>query len=308
MTIGIAIRGPGAGFAAFRALLGAELLGRGAIAGFCVFAWRDAFGRIRYETTQNGGTSGLTLSGDWAEAGHAALISSGPDRPEPLTQFLPADDDAGFVTGHRLPASHLPTGEPINGHALDLMRRGSLTQARLERLLADGAAMDAGLICLPLEGPCLLANAPRVETRDDLGRFVVNDGRYCCAILHNSIYAAVAHGDALAADLGGIAAETMGRGPARLGLLTLPDRLPVTASDHEALVLDEAGKVVELRSADPAYGESRARITAVYSRIPVVQGGRRIGEAATEVFAGLEPYLLLPGPAAAERSFLYLRH
>lgn len=301
MTIGIATRGPRAGLAAWRALLAAELLGRGEIGGFCVFAWRGRDGCLHHATTQRGGTSGLVLPDGWAEAGHAALISSGPDRAEPLTQFLPGDPALGFVTGHRLPASPLPDGRPVNLAALEAM--GQLTQAGLEALLAQGPAMDAGLICLPWQGPVLAANAPRVEGRDDTGRHVWQNG----AILHNSIFTAQLHGDALAETLGAIAAETMGQGPAPLALATLPDILPVTPAAHEAVEIDATGSVLALYSADPAYFGPKPSITAIYSRLPVMQGGRKAGEAATEAFAGLHAGRLIARPGPAARSFLYRR-
>ena len=42
MTIGIAVRGPGAGLAAFKALAAVEKIGRGAIGGFCLLYTSDA--------------------------------------------------------------------------------------------------------------------------------------------------------------------------------------------------------------------------------------------------------------------------
>lgn len=306
MTIGIATRGPRAGLAAWRALLAAELLGRGEIGGFCVMAWRGQDGALHHATTQRGGTLGLTPTGDWADATHAALISSGPDRAEPLVQFLPGDPAVGLVTGHRLPGSPLPDGRPINLAALAAMQPG-LTQQGLETLLAQGPAMDAGLICLPWDGPVLMANSPRVAARDDLGRHLMQDGAVACAILHNSIFTARLHGDALATALGAIAAETMGHDPAPLALARLPDRLPVTPADHEGVELDATGTAIALHSADPAYFGPKPSITAVYTGVPVRQAGRLIGHAVTEAFADLREGVLIGRPGAAPRSFLYRR-
>ncbi len=308
MTIGIALRGPRAGLAAYRALLAAELLGRGEIGGFCVFAWRDSDGRIQHATTQRGGTGGLGLQGDWATANHAALISSGADRPEPLTQFLPWDADAGFVTGHRLPHSPLPDGRPINLAALDLLRQGRLDGDTLSTLLATGPAMDAGLIALPMAGPCLSANAPRVARRADIGHFSFESGSATGAILHNAIFTAHHPGHALAAVLGAIAQEVMGLGVAPLGLLELPPQLTLRPADHEALELDAGGAVIALHSTDPAYHRPRpGRITAIYDGLPLLQAGRVIGHALTEVFAAVAPPILLPAPQPGARSFLFHR-
>ena len=302
MTIGIATRGARAGLAAFRALRAAEALGTGAIGGFAVFVWREADGGLGHATTQRGGSLGLTLPAGWQQAGHAAIISSGPDRPEPLLQFLPGDGAVGLVTGHRLPSSPLPGGEALNARALAQMARG-LDQAGLEALLASAPGLDAGLICLPLAGPCLIADSPRVRTRDDLGRFL-HQGAATCAILHNSIHAARLHGDAFAAALGGIALEAMGQGRAAHVLAELPDRLPVRPSAAEAVEIDAAGAVVALHSADPAYEGGRPRITAIYAGTPVVQGGIRVGVVRSEVFSTLKPWLLVQDAA---RHFVWQR-
>lgn len=304
MTIGIATRGARAGLAAFQALRAVELLGRGAIGGFAVFVWRDDQGVIHHAETQDLGSSTMEMAEGWQEARHAAIISSGPNRPVPLIQFLPALGDVGMVTGHRLPSSRLPDGGVINQRALQLMQAGGFDQAQLQALLDEGPSMDAGLICLPLTGPVLAANAPRVRARDDLGRFTANAGETACAILHNSIYAAELSGDALAAALGSIALEIMGQGRAPYAISVLPDRLPVTRDSSEALHLDDAGQAVALHSADPAYGETRARITAIYSGTPVLQGGAVVGRVVTEVFSPLEPACLVQGAA---RHFLWQR-
>lgn len=303
MTIGIATRGARAGLAAYHTLQAAEALGHGAIGGFAVFVWRDGNGGLRHATTQDHGTRGLALPAGWQEARHAALISSGPNRPEPLLQFLPANGAVGLVTGHRLPSSPLPGGAALNAHALALMAAGGFDQRALEALLASAPGLDAGLICLPLAGPCLIADAPRVQTRDDLGRFL-HDGDATCAILHNSIHSAQLHGDTLAAALGGIALETMGQGRAAHVLITLPDRLPVRPATAEAVELDAAGVVRALHSADPAYAGGRPCITAIYAGTPVVQGGARVGTVFSEVFSALEPWLLVQDAA---RHFVWRR-
>lgn len=308
MTIGIATRGPGAGLAAWRALLAAELLGRGEIGGFCVFVWWGAAGRFQHATTQRGGTAGLDLSGDWADATLAGLISSGPDRPEPLTQFLPVDDGAGLVTGHRLPSSPLPDGRPVNSAALAAMMQGGFDPAGLQALLTAAPALDAGLICLGPTGPALIANAPRVASRDDLGSHLTDDGDGpVAAVLLNSIFAARLAGDTLAANLAAIAAEAMGADPAPLGLARLAAPLAVQPAGQEAVEIDATGRVVAIRSDDPAYFGPKPRITAVYSNMPVWQAGRRVGHAASEVFADLRGGVLWPGGSAVDQSFLYRR-
>ena len=109
MTIGIAAFGPNAGRAILLGLRAAERVGTGAIGGFVAFAGVTRERVLRAET-QRGGTRGLfggaglaALSAELAGAPCAGLISSGPDRPEPLAQFVAARAGVGIVTGHRLP-------------------------------------------------------------------------------------------------------------------------------------------------------------------------------------------------------------
>ena len=109
MTIGVAASGERAAWAVRDAVLGAELLGRGAIGGFAVLAVVDAGGALHYRETQRGGITALDLPPDWQSARLAAAISSGPDRPEPLVQFLPARPAWGWSPAIACPTSRAPT-------------------------------------------------------------------------------------------------------------------------------------------------------------------------------------------------------
>src|SRR3546814_14329001 len=106
MTIGIAAYGTAAGSAVLAGLDAVEAVGAGEIRGFGVFRALAPDGTTIDAETQRGGCTALraTLRDRGllavAEAAPvAALISSGPDRPEPLTRFLPASR-ARLVTGH----------------------------------------------------------------------------------------------------------------------------------------------------------------------------------------------------------------
>src|SRR6218665_3141534 len=101
MTIAIAASGSRAGAAVRDAVLGAELLGRGAIGGFAVLALLSGDGQLHHCMTQRGGASCLDMPDAWLPAPTAAAISSGPDRPEPLVQFLPGAARIGLGTGPR---------------------------------------------------------------------------------------------------------------------------------------------------------------------------------------------------------------
>src|SRR5690606_25308232 len=158
--------------------------------------------------------------------------------------------------GHRLPTSRTAEGEALNLAALALMRQGALTPERLEALLAS-PAMDAGLICLPVKGPVVIGNSPRVEGRDDHGRHLRERGAFVPAVLHNSIHPGCRTGYALAEAVAGIAGETLGLGAAGHSIARLPDRLRVQPAQTEALHLDAEGCVIALHSAGPSYGGIR---------------------------------------------------
>jgi hypothetical protein len=155
MTIGIAAWGPDAGHAVFAALTAAEKVGRGSIGGFAVFVAITGDGRVIRAETQRGGTATLFLNGETTgtnppdEAGAAplaALMSSGPDRPEPLAQFVVADGRAGLVTGHRLPNAAAVSGRPLNAEILELMRTGSAPADAVRQVLEANPHADAGVI------------------------------------------------------------------------------------------------------------------------------------------------------------------
>lgn len=194
MTIGIAVSGPMAGLAAFRALRAVEAVGRGAIGGFVSLVAVGADGNMVAAETQRGGCSALFGGGDpprhIAKAGLAALMSSGPDRPEPLGQFTPADPSAGLVTGHRLPNMAGRGGVVPADAALRLLREGTDPQQAVQAALAADPETDAGLIVMDLGGRIALGNSAAVARRDDLGEALVSDeaSGLQIGILHNSIF------------------------------------------------------------------------------------------------------------------------
>ena len=107
-----------------------DRVGAGRIGGFAAFAAISADGRLLRHETLRGGTSTLFIEGEItspppevATATSAAVISSGPDRPEP-EKLLAADPLAGLVTGHRMPVTAGVDGIPVNQQVLDLMKAG----------------------------------------------------------------------------------------------------------------------------------------------------------------------------------------
>ncbi len=283
MTIGIAAYGDQAGAAVYEAVLGAELLGRGAIGGFAVMAVLDAGGALQYRVTQRGGVTALDVPVAWWQARVAALISSGPDRPEPLTQFLAGADDLGLVTGHRLP--NLPGGEgvPLNRAALARLAQGEAPQAAVDAVLQAHAEWDAGLIAIDARGRLGMANSVRVRRRDDLGAFRRETPTASLGLLHNSIYA---RGD-LAAQLGELAwARLHGRagGPR---YIALREPVPVATGCRDRVHVNADGAIVALETANPCLAGLDRVSTAVYLGTEVWCDGARVGRAATELYVRL---------------------
>ena len=199
MTIGIAVSGEGAGLAVFRALAAVESVGRGAIGGFVSFAAIDEAGVLHRAGTQRGGSRTLFTAGERvgvdppakiSRARLAVLMSSGPDRPEPLAQFTPADPDVGLVTGHRLPNMPGVDGVPINERVLARMADGDSPQTAVREETSRNPEADAGVIALDRSGRISLANTDLVAARSDGGAALVEDREtgVRVGVLHNSIF------------------------------------------------------------------------------------------------------------------------
>lgn len=199
MTIGIAVRGPGAGLAAFRALAAVEKVGRGAIGGFVSFVAITADGELLRAETQRGGTATLFTEGEqtgvpppqaFATAILAGLMSSGPDRPPPLSQFTPAAAAVGIVTGHRLPNMPGADGVPLNQAVLARMQSGKPAARAAGLVIEQNPEADAGIIALGLEGEAFAGNSAHVQRRGDLGQALLSDASTgtVVAVLHNAIH------------------------------------------------------------------------------------------------------------------------
>jgi hypothetical protein len=185
MTIGIGATGSNAGLAVFKALEAAERVGTGAIGGFAVFAALDAEGGLRLAETQRGGTKTLFTDGertggpppeDIAAARFAAVMSSGPDRPDPLMQFLAVDPRVGLVTGHRLPNTLGPDGVAMNAAVLACMARGMSAKAALDAVLGANPDVDAGMIALGPDAGIAARNSTLVSSDRAAGEIIVTAG------------------------------------------------------------------------------------------------------------------------------------
>ena len=304
MTIAIAAYGPNAGRAVCRGLRAAEILGRGAIGGFAVFSVIDRHGRHRQVSCQDGGIAALPLDDGCLAARYAAVISSGPNRPEPLSQFLVGAPDVGLVSGHRLPNRIGAAQRPVNLAALDRMASGLSPSEAVEAVTRDDPELDFGLVAVSVAGGIGFANTARVARRADLGAASRVTEACGYALLCNSIHAIP--GLPLDRVVGNIVwAELSGADPSHaMARLDGPARIETGAQDR--IDLDDQDRVVRICSADPAAIADSTRSTVIYSRTPVWKGGHRLGTCLSEVSAPVRDGRILCDPAA-ERHFIIER-
>lgn len=295
MTIGIAVRGPMAGLAAFEALAAVERIGRGAIGGFVSFVALTADGRLLRVETQRGGTKTLFTDGeetgvqpppDIAEAPLAGLMSSGPDRPVPLSQFTPAAPNVGIVTGHRLPNMQGADGVALNQAVLTRMQAGGPAVLAAEHVLEQNPDADAGIIALGLEGEAFAGNSDHVQRRGDLGRTLVGDpsSGAVVAVLHNAI-----HPHHVLSDLAASVA---------LDIINPLDRadfsIEITAGtsieigDENVVHIDDDGQALRIAVTQSSWLGPRRDGAVIGFAAMVSHGGRVIGQTVTEPYTVVE--------------------
>ncbi|MEZ5934146.1 MAG: hypothetical protein R3F54_19855 [Alphaproteobacteria bacterium] len=292
MTIGIAVRGPGAGLAAFRALEAVEKIGRGAIGGFVSFAALTADGRLLRAETQRGGTATLFTDGeatgvappaDIATAPLAGLMSSGPDRPAPLSQFTPAAPNVGIVTGHRLPNMPGRDGVALNQAVLDRMIKGEPAAQAAEIMLEQNPEADAGIIALGLEGEAFAGNTAHVAKRGDLGLALASDATTgsVVAVLHNAIHP---HGPL--ADLAAAVALDVMNPPDRADFtIEIAAGMPLALGDDNAVQVDAEGRALTITVTQASWlGPSRDGAVIDFAA-RVLRDGRLIGRTIAEPYS-----------------------
>ncbi len=288
-----------------RGLSAIETLASGAIGGFAVLAAMDARGAIHYAQTQDGGSRALVLDAAWRDAQHAALISSGPHRPEPLVQFLPAAQGVGMVTGHRLPNRPGPGG-PLNRVALEKMRQGVGVAAAVRSVLDAAPECDAGLMALNAQGEIAFANSRRVCRRRDLFALHCQGGASRFVLMMNSIYFPSYLQQDLAAILGAIALGEAAEPPQRTARQwQLPAGCPLHQGAADEVRVDAAtGQVVAVTSADPNIAAASGRWVVIAHATPVRSlAGAPCGIALHDVLARVDGQKIhpLPGPAGSAR-------
>ena len=285
MTFALGAFGPNAGLAAFRALKLVETVARGSIGGFITYAAITEDGELLRHETQRGGTGTLFTEGETcgveppertATAIAAGLIASGPDRPDPLAQFVTADGAVGLVTGHRLPNQIGADGRPLSVAAPAHLHDGIGAAAAVQAVMAANEQADAGLLAVDLQGGVKARNSARVARRPDLGggRRQSADGSMVVETLQNSIrpYPSLA---AVAADL---ALETM-MGEARpTGWFTINAGTPVEIGTEAAIEVGGDDIATRLVITDPLVIAGHHLCAPVYPGSPVRRDGATIGD------------------------------
>ncbi len=284
MTIGIGIAGPGAGRAAHAALAAVEKVGRGMIGGFVSLAALDRAGRLHRGETQRGGAAALfagRLPEAIAEAPVVALMSSGPDRMPPLSQFTPAAEGVGCLSGHRLPnMPGRPGGEAVNALALARLAEGTPPQAALDAVLAEHPDADAGLIAVSATGEVAAANSRLAAARSDAGMLVTEGAGLKIAVLHNAIFPVAG----LAALAAGAAIDAAAPADAYDFEITLSAGLELSTAPPEGIEIDGAGRVVALSGLPAGWAAPAWQGAAAMRGAPVTRGGRQIGTLVSEAY------------------------
>lgn len=292
MTIGIAARGADAGRAILSGLAAVEAVGTGEIRGFGVFRAIAPDGSLIDAETQDGGGASLRESLERrgllarAEAATvAALISSGPNRPEPLVQFL-AGSAAGLVTGHRRPDLAGDEGVAMNRAALARLESGDSPEAAVAAITTANPEIDAGLIAVTAGG-LALAETARVRRRTDRGsaRLVIRNGAAGVAVLHNAIQPF----EGLAALAAGAARLVLEAALPPLPSFALSVGMALDLGTADGVWLDADGAPVRIASANPALASFQGWTSApVYLGTPVHRDGPRVGVTVDEAYCRLD--------------------
>ena len=289
MTIGIAACGPRAGMAVVEGLKAAEAVGHGALHGFVSLVCIGQDGRLHRAETQDGGAAALLAGGALppllAHATRAGLMSSGPNRPAPLSQFTPADPAVGLVTGHRFPNSIGRSGEPLNVDLLARMRGGADPEAALSAVVADNPSADAGFIALSLSGRLQVRNTPYLAGFGDAGQAIAStrDGAASVAVLHN----AIRPHRSLAGLVAEVALAVLADDQAADLAIVMTAGVPLRLAAANIIAIGDDGRVLEIGIAEPRYLSGSWSLGLGYQAI-VRRHGMPLGRALYEPYLRVE--------------------
>lgn len=305
MTIGIACYGINSVSAALAAVLGAELAGRGDIGGFSVLAVLDENGVFHSCSAQRGGVSSLVYPSEWKTYKFAALISSGPDRPEPLIQFLPGQSGVGLITGHRIPNTIDVNQRPLNISVLKQIEKGIEPQIAINTALVENPEADAGLIALTASG-IAFGNSARVARRSDLGLSSRSDLERGYALLHNSIYANdPTHFSKM---IGQLSWNALNNHQEDCGFLQFNNEIALQYADEDRVHINSTGEIIAIETANKALfsGQYSSR-TVVYGTPSIFCEHLYIGQGHTELRANVDNGNAFPLERSVDRTMIFRR-
>ncbi|MEM9342964.1 MAG: hypothetical protein AAGA87_07950 [Pseudomonadota bacterium] len=287
MTIGIAATGPWSGAGILAGLRAVEAIGRGAIGGFVSLAVLTTGQKLVRAETQTGGTQGLFADlppEEILDAPFAALISSGPNRPSPLSQFVAAAPGIGLVTGHRFPHVATDDGHALNDLILDAMRRGVPAQDAIDHVVTAHPGFDAGFIALSAKGDLGLGNMPSVLRLSDQGAALRDcpDLGASVATLHNAVHPS----KAIATVANEVVLDEIRRRDTPLQTITLVAGTRIRLADKVEIHVDGAFKATGVTHPNSQTLKSETSF-GMGDRVRVVQFGKPIG------WLGFEPYMVV---------------
>jgi hypothetical protein len=281
MTIGIAAHGPNAGLAVYRSLRAIERVGAGSIGGFAAFGAISADGKLMRYETQRGGTTTLFIEGEItgthpppnvATATSAAIISSGPDRPQP-EKLLAADTLAGLVTGHRMPMTTGADGISVNQQVLNLMKGGHSAQDAVDAVLDRNPEVDAGLVAVDRSGQVYGRNSARVLRRPDIAEARASRAGASVIVFYNSIRPHTV----LAALATEIALDIMLGLPKPDGQVKINAGTPVIPGSERAVYCDTNNVATHVTGHDFELVSGQGHCTGIDLGSPVYKGSKLIG-------------------------------
>ncbi len=287
MTIGIGAIGPHAGLAVWKGLNCAERVTSGSIGGFATFAVMDEQQKVRYYCTQRGGSRTLFTFGDSvlaeppeevARATLAAVISSGPDRTEPLTMYLASEDGVGMVTGHRIPSAVGVEGIPVNKQVLTLMKQGVDAETAVRTVMEKNPCVDAGLIALDVNGHGGMMDSQKVVRRPDRASEMRERDGVKVFVLNNEIYPVEITARVAAA----IAFETMTGDRNADFQISISAGLRVRYDSQDKIVVNEDYEAVEIYTSDRTILTGETVCVVPYLGSLVVRGKTVIGRLMNE--------------------------
>ena len=312
MTIGIGAYGPDAGRAVFDALAAAEKVGAGAIGGFVTYAAIGDNGEDFRSETQRGGTSTLFTEGEttgveppeaFARARIAGVISSGPDRPPPLAQYVPADPRGGLVTGHRIPPTTGVSGKPMNRDVLERLVGGEPARAAIDEVVGANPEGDCGLIAIDVKGGVHCRNTERVLRRPDVGSALRRDeaSGAVVAVLHNAIRPWPVLADLVAA----VAMDSMIGEAEPRGWVTIEAGTPIEMGSENAVHCNSTGAAERVTTTDPAIGVRGELGAAIYLASAVYVGGELVGRTTFEPITSIKNgrFAILSGKSSLRMSY-----